>query len=266
MPYAINALDGRRVYFEDDGGTGAPVLAYGGALDTVELVRGSELARALRASDEFRVVVADHRGLGRSDKPHDMEAYALQLQVADALGVLDELGVDQAHVIGQSYGGRLAFGIAEHAPERVRSLVVGGQQPYAVDPAGPVARAVLSALESTRTEGVEALVEAFERHWQVRFPEAERRAYLAQDGAAVAAASEAMLDQGPISRDLRAWTVPCLLFVGEDDADFVAQVRKAADEIPGAELVVLADRDHYGAHSQTEVLLPAVFRLLRGAA
>jgi hypothetical protein len=41
------------------------------------------------------------------------------------------------HFAGASYGGRLCFGIGEHAADRVLSLVAGGQQPYAIDPDGP---------------------------------------------------------------------------------------------------------------------------------
>ena len=80
---------------------------------------------------EFRLIYADHRGHGRSDKPHDPSAYAMPLRVADAVAVLDRLGIERAHFIGRSWGGRLCFGVGEHAPERGRSLVIGGNQPYA---------------------------------------------------------------------------------------------------------------------------------------
>src|SRR5687768_14621680 len=115
MPYAENALDGKRVYFEDDGGVGAPVVLHGGIIDSVDLVRGSNIALALRklSTDEFRLIYVDHRGVGRSDKPHEVEAYAMVLRVADAVSVLDELGIERAHFIGNSWGGRLGFGISE---------------------------------------------------------------------------------------------------------------------------------------------------------
>ena len=127
IPYARNELDGSRVYFEDDGGSGAAVVLHGGILDSVELVRASNIAQALRRlpEDEFRLIYVDHRGLGRSDKPHEVEAYTMPLRVADAVAVLDELGIERAHFIGISYGARLGFGIGEHAPERVQSLVLG---------------------------------------------------------------------------------------------------------------------------------------------
>jgi pimeloyl-ACP methyl ester carboxylesterase len=51
----------------------------------------------------------DHRGLGRSDKPHDPDAYAMSLRAADAVAVIDELDIERAHFIGMSWGGRLGF-------------------------------------------------------------------------------------------------------------------------------------------------------------
>jgi pimeloyl-ACP methyl ester carboxylesterase len=264
VPYARNARDGGRVYFEDDGGAGTPVVLYGGILDSVELVRGSDLARALQQpSGEFRLIYADHRGLGRSDKPHSVEAYAMPLQVADAVAVLDELDIERGHFVGRSYGGRLAFGIGEHAPERVLSLVAGGQQPFAVDRETPLARVIVGALGATRREGVRPFVEALERYWDIRFPEDVRSGYLTQDGAAVAAAAEAMLNQGAISDDLRSWRVPCLIYLGAGDADFFEQARRAAGEIPNAEFLALDELDHYGAHFETERVIPSVLRTLR---
>jgi len=105
MPYARNTQDGTRVYFEDDGGKGAAVMLYGGILDSVDLVRGSHISQALQVlPDEFRLIYVDHRGLGQSDKPHDVEAYAMPLRVADTIAVLAELGIERAHFIGTSYG------------------------------------------------------------------------------------------------------------------------------------------------------------------
>lgn len=264
MGHATNAIDGTHISFEDDGGGGTPVVLYGGILDSVELVRRSPIAQALRElPDEFRLVYADHRGLGGSDRPRTVEAYAMGLQASDAVAVLDEIGVQRAHFAGASYGGRLCFGIGEHAADRILSLVAGGQQPYAIDPDGPLARVVAGALERTRYEGAEAFVEALEKYWGTRFPEPERTGYCAQDGGAVAAMAEAMLAEGDISADLGQWQVPCLLYLGAGDVDFVGQARRAAGEIPGAELITLENLDHYGTHYFSDRVVPAVLRHLR---
>jgi pimeloyl-ACP methyl ester carboxylesterase len=264
MPYARNPRDGNRVCFEDDGGDGDAVILHGGLLDSVESVRASNIPKAL-GDQEFRLVYVDHRGVGRSDKPHDPEAYAMPLRVADAVAVLDELGIDRAHFVGASYGGRLGFGIGEHAPERVLSLVIGGQQPYAVRPDGPLARVIPGALAASRGEGsLEPFVRALEESAGGSFPEPQRARYLDNDPAAIEAASSAMLAEGPISADLAAWQVRCLVYAGTGDADFYEQARQAACEIPNAEFVSIEELDHVSAHLQPDPVLPAVLRTLRG--
>lgn len=90
MPFARNALDDVRTYFEDDGATGTPVVFHGGFGEPIELVRGSALARTV-PGDEFRHIYVDHRGHGRSDKPHNPEDYSIALRAGDAVAVLDEL-------------------------------------------------------------------------------------------------------------------------------------------------------------------------------
>jgi pimeloyl-ACP methyl ester carboxylesterase len=69
MTYATNALDGRHIYFEDEGGHGSPVVIHGGFLDPIELVRASPLAGSLEPHrEEFRFIYVDHRGPGNQDE------------------------------------------------------------------------------------------------------------------------------------------------------------------------------------------------------
>ena len=252
------------MYFEDDGGDGTPVLILGGFLDPVELVRGSPIAQALEEmAAEFRLVYMDHRGHGRSDTPHHARAYAMPLRVADAVAVLDELGIDRAHFVGISWGGRLLFGIGQHAPERIRSLVIIGQQPYPIDPDGPLARVVGKAMDASREQGIEALVRAFEAI-AGSYPEPIRATYLASDAAAMRAAWSAAMDEGAVAENLGAWEVRCLICVAGDDVDFLDQARRAATEIPNAEFISIANVDHLGMDAaRVDPVLPAVLRTLR---
>jgi pimeloyl-ACP methyl ester carboxylesterase len=266
MPFASNARDGGRVYFEDDGGEGTAVVILGGFLDPLELVRGAPIARALSAlSEEFRLIYVDHRGHGRSDKPHDADAYAMPLRVADVVAVIDALGIDRAHFIGISWGGRLCFGIGEHSAERIRSLVIIGQQPYAIDPNGPLTRVVGEALGASEERGIGALVEAFEAI-AGRYPETVRATYLACDPAAMRAAWIAALSEGPVSQDLRAWDTRCLICVAAEDVDFFDQARRAAEEISGGEFLPIEGEDHLGMDTAgVDTLFPVVLRTLREA-
>lgn len=268
MPYAKNAPDGKRVYFEDDGGDGVPVVLHGGIIDSVNLVRASNIAKALQElSEEFRLIYVDHRGVGCSDKPHEAEAYAMKLRVGDAVAVLDELGIERAHFIGNSWGGRLGFGIGEHASERVLSLVIGGQQPYAIDPDGPLAHAATETLaESRREESIEPFVKMLESFADTRFPDALRERWLDNDPAAIEAAWSAAVGEGAISEDLGAWDVRCFIYVASGDVDFHDQAQQAAGEIPDAKFISFEEPDHVGAHlAEVDPLLPAVLRTLRGS-
>ena len=71
----------------------------------------------------FRVVVFDPRGNGRSDRPRDIHAYDRPQFAEDAVAVLDTLGVAQATVVSWCGSGE-EFILAARYPERVASLVV----------------------------------------------------------------------------------------------------------------------------------------------
>ena len=71
----------------------------------------------------FRVIVPDQRGYGRSGQPAGVDAYDLVLLATDALAVLDQAGVDKAHVVGHDWGAAVAWGVASFAPDRVDRLV-----------------------------------------------------------------------------------------------------------------------------------------------
>ena len=69
-----------------------------------------------------RVVFFDNRGIGESDKPEG--PYTAAQMAGDALQVLDEAGIERAHVLGASLGGMIAQELAVAAPERVDRLVL----------------------------------------------------------------------------------------------------------------------------------------------
>jgi pimeloyl-ACP methyl ester carboxylesterase len=247
MAVTSNPIDGVQVAFDATPGPGQAVVLYGGFLDSIDIVRTTPIARIV-APAGFRPIYVDHRGLGGSDKPHDPSAYEMRLRVADATAVLDAVDLERAHFIGTSWGGRLCFGIGEHAPDRVLSLVVGGQQPYSW-PDSPLTRAVSVGLSRARTAGTEPVVEALEAFWGIRIPEPLRTSYLANDAEALEAAWTTALDEGPVSADLGAWRTPCLIFTGSEDVDFIEGARRAAREIPGSRFLELRESDHWDAHT-----------------
>jgi pimeloyl-ACP methyl ester carboxylesterase len=237
VPWATNPLDGVRTYFETWAGRGPPVLFYAGFADPLSWSQRSGLARALR--DDYRLIFADHRGQGRSDKPHDVAAYGLATRTADAVAVLDELGIERAHFVGISWGARLGFALGEHAPERLHSLVLCGNQPYAWGPEWRIVQVAAGAVAAAREAGMPAFVAAFEAGLGERLPEPVRTWTLANDPAALDAAWRSALAEGPVSADLSSWQIPCLIYAGSGDADIHASAAKAAAEIPNARFLSL---------------------------
>jgi pimeloyl-ACP methyl ester carboxylesterase len=104
-----------------DEGEGTPVLLLHGFPDSSYLWR-HQVPALLGAG--MRVIAPDLRGFGESDKPTAVEDYALRHSLADAVAVLDALGVQRAHVVGHDWGAGLAWVLAGFAPERVERLVV----------------------------------------------------------------------------------------------------------------------------------------------
>ena len=93
-----------------------------------------------RLAARHLVVTFDHRGTGET--PSTPERYTTRGFAADALGLIDALGLEAAHVVGHSMGGRVAQWMALDRPDRVRSLVLAATGPGEFRPDRPVTRGV----------------------------------------------------------------------------------------------------------------------------
>ena len=78
-------------------------------------------------AERFEVVLFDNRGIGESDAPPG--PYTAAEMASDAVQVLDEAGVERAHVVGTSLGGMVAQELALGYPERVDRLVLACTTP-----------------------------------------------------------------------------------------------------------------------------------------
>ena len=75
-------------------------------------------------SARYRCIVLDLRGHGQSDAP--ASGYHIDDMAADVVGVLDELGIGKAHIVGSSIGAEVGLSAAANYPERLLSLVAEG--------------------------------------------------------------------------------------------------------------------------------------------
>ena len=190
----------------------------------------------------FDCIRYDNRGAGRSPAPWRLTS--IPELAADAVRLLDALGLDSAHVYGLSMGGMIAQEMAIRFPDRVRALVLGGTShggPRAVLPSPRVAAALTSrgAPAAVRAELVGRAL--FTPEFREREPELVRR-YLGLLGRHRTSA------RGLISHltastyhDTRARlgriSAPTLVLHGaQDELTPVANARLLAAAIPDAEL------------------------------
>lgn len=236
----------------------APVLllAHGGAcsLDAWPDDLVSWLAR------DRRVIRFDWRDTGRSTTwPPGEPGYGLPDLAGDLVGVLDAEGVASAHLVGLSMGGAAAQLVALDHPDRVRTLTLVSATPgvpgreaddlpssdpdlFAASPPEP---------DWSDDAAVIAYLVEEERPFQRGGFDADVERVIAERTVARATdirsrTNHGVMDGGPSWRArLGEIRVPTLVVHGADDPMFpLAHGRALADEIPGAELLVVPGAGH----------------------
>lgn len=103
-------------------GTGYPLIILHGLLGSLD----NWQAIAKQLGNNFQVFIIDHRNHGRS--PHTIE-FSYKLLVDDLLVFMQQQGVEQAHIVGHSMGGKVAMRLGLTHPKKVNKLVVADVAP-----------------------------------------------------------------------------------------------------------------------------------------
>ena len=203
------------------------------------------------------MIAYDFRGNGNSDEPSGPAT--MSTFVEDTLALLDLLGVDRAHVYGQSFGGMVAQELALTRPERVRTLILGcthvGTRHALRSKSSKVPKG-----EPWRAMYAPGFPDRFPDHvredlrigaMQPKHPEGGRRQWEAMQG----------FDSFERLPELR---VPTLILHGtEDQAIPFGNAELLAERIPGAELVPLEGAGHLYHSEQAEAADAAVLDFVR---
>ncbi len=135
----ITNANGINLYYEVHG-EGEPLLLIMGLAHNLLSWKKSLPALA----EQFKVIIFDNRGTGRSDKPET--PYTIELMAEEAKAVLDAAGAEQAHVYGISMGGMIAQRLAINYPERIKSLILGCTSPGGINQVQPDAEVIMTLL------------------------------------------------------------------------------------------------------------------------
>ncbi|NLG55819.1 MAG: alpha/beta fold hydrolase [Rhodococcus sp.] len=255
VPEIENPVDGTRIAY-DVVGDGPPLLLLHGSALSRAIWRGFGYTAALR--DHYRLILVDLRGHGRSGKPHTVDGYSLDLVIGDLIAVLDELKISRTRVLGYSFGGFVAMGLAMAHPARVSGLIVGGASSRSRK--GTFDKLYFpGAIDALENEGIEGFLDRWNeaRSWPI--DPATRTAFMANDPLAMAAyMRRADVESSLPDEKLAQITAPTLVFVGSEDTHRVDDAKHLAATIPDASSVVIAGHDHSTTIAATKEVLASV--------
>lgn len=225
--------------------------ARAGSGETLVLVHGylggsSQWAAEIEAlSPHFDVVAIDLPGYGKSK--HLPAPSEIAEHSRTVLNHLDQLGIDQFHLLGHSMGGMVAQEMVYQAPERVDRLVL-----YATGPQGSIPgrfETLARSRERLAQDGVQHTARRISAVWlrdQEASPAYEPLAALACQASEQAAMAGLWAMEGWDGRErLGAVHQPTLIVWGDRDRSYGwAQIEKLWREIPNTSLAVLPDCSH----------------------
>ena len=242
-------------------GSGEPVIVIHGFTGSAEA-----MAPLVQRLDGYRRIAVDLVGHGRSPAPADLTPYSIEA-MADSLADRAAAAHEGAcHIVGYSFGGRVALALAAAHPQVCRSLTLISATAGIADEA---ARAQRRSADAALAEMIAVRgLTAFIHHWTALPMWDSLRASLSDDDWQASIRQRLQSNPVGLANSLRAagtgamtplWDqladldAPTLLLCGELDAKFVAIARDMAGRMPRSELVVVGGAGHavHLEHSDT---------------
>jgi len=292
MPRA-RVLTGMELEYDTFGSPDDPTLLLVMGFTAQMIAWEDEFCRLL-ADGGLHVVRFDNRDCGLSTKLDGVEVdsaaamaaafgggempavpYTLSDMAADAIGLLDELGIDKAHIMGASMGGMIVQTIAIEHPHRCLSMtsVMSTVGDINYGQAAPEAMtALLSAPPASRDEYIASAPNWMVWHSKKYRDEARTKAQAAigydrsfyPEGSPRQLA--AIMASGDRSARLAELAVPTLVIHGRDDTLITPSGGlRTAELIPGAHLLFMADMGHDMPQPLWPVLTDAIISHTRAA-
>jgi non-heme chloroperoxidase len=237
----IQLDDGTRLHYVESGrADGQPVLFLHGWPDS-----WFSFSRVLPSlPPALRAIVIDQRGFGDSDRPDD--GYAIRDLGADAIAVLDALGIDRAAVVGHSFGSFIARSAAVSHPDRIANLAL-------IDTGFADTNPVIHDLQASLRDLPDPIPEAFAREFQAStvyrpLPQEFFDRLIVETLKLPSRLWRPLIDRLIEYDDIREVgriAVPTLLLWGDRDALFSrSEQDRFLEALPSAELIVYADTGH----------------------
>lgn len=261
MPHAT--VNGIRLYHEISGRPDGPALLLSNSLASNLHMWDPQMPAFER---HFRVIRYDSRGHGQSEVPAG--PYSIDMLVADAVGLLDHLGLPKVLYCGLSKGGMVGQRLATLHPERVERLVLCDTAAYM----GP-AELWEGRIQTAEAQGMAGIVDGTINRWfTAPFQKSDPAAVdkvrsmilsTAVPGFVGCCRAIQAMDQ---RETIRGIATPTLIVVGADDPGTTPDMARLIQErIAGSKLTILPDAAHLSNIEQADLFDAAVLEFLVAA-
>jgi pimeloyl-ACP methyl ester carboxylesterase len=247
MPFVRSK--GVQIHYEMEG-DGPPIVMQHGLTLSIDCWRLFGYGETLKR--KYRLIMIDARGHGASETPDDLQTCTINAMAEDVIAVMNACGVDRAHYLGYSMGGWIGFLLADLAPGRFLSMLLGGAHCYPDN---------LSAFRETLARGMSTWIQLCESSLGP-LPEDFKDYYLGLDPKPLEAVVKN--DRPDLSSVTTKMTMPCLIWVGDRDPR-AEKARQCATQLPRAEFASLPALDHIQALARGDLVLPVITRFLEHA-
>lgn len=199
----------------------------------------------------FQLIALDCRGHGKSDKPHNPNSYGVEM-AADVVRLLDHLKIKKAHLVGYSSGAFIAGKVAATHPERVLSVVFGGQAPIIASDMKPTDFSQTDTFYEAVSSGKDlgSYIMAITPPDKPKPTEEQAKAiaqylYGGKDVKGFAFAGQSFKNLQVTEKQLRKFKAPILFIHGGNESGFVKnKVANARKIIGRGEVFIVEGGDH----------------------
>jgi 3-oxoadipate enol-lactonase len=255
-------VNGTTLNYEAEGPEGAPAIMVSHGIAT-SLDIWTEASGHLKS--KYRVVRYDSRGHGGSDA---WGPYSLETLAADAIGLMDALGIKKAHYGGVSLGGMTALGVGLLYPDRALSIIPCDARAQTNDEGN---KSWQGRIEAVLKSGIETIVDDSISRWVAKSfyddkGKHERLKSIVR-GTSVPGyigSSQALqgLNYGARLGEIR---VPTLYLTGEEDKGASPEVMKGLQaQTPGAQFAEIPKAGHLSSYERPQAVAEAIDRFISG--
>lgn len=262
MPHS--SINGMQMYYEMHGQEGKAVILFLHGLGSS--TQDWELQTPYFAGD-YRVLLVDIRGHGRSGKPAG--PYSLRQFAQDVVMLLDHLKIDKAHVVGLSMGGMIAFQMAADYPERLLTMTIANSGPAVVARTFKEKFAIWMRFFIVRLLGMQKMGETLAKRLFVR-PEEEplRQTFIQRwaenDPRAYMDAMRGIVGWS-VEDQISRMHVSTLVLASDQDYTPVAVKEAYVARMPNATLKILPDSHHAVAVERPELFNETIYGFIQSA-